>query len=735
VTKTIRDLLFEKNSKQPEKTEIKEISYEKHDVAPRLEIRGKSSTSGMERQMAYWTDPINKPAGYNPDLDPWQSPVLQLSNTSIKSRRVREEVFRYSEFIQKQTTRIIYDIVMRGWRITRKTGKTTTDEEGEEIEEIEPVKPDEFPTFPNDLLLAIIESVSKAVFIDTAYIALFGQDYRVFTSNDVFRPYGDAKRIPTEVYFWYPQDEAMLYEGSDKEYRSNERHYPNEKVGFLLQDCPDVKRKRRTFSSTINLSTQGERSIEFKYEGRSTKQNDDIFRECVQVTPLKSVKSVYGESLLMRQGHMALGLIYVEFLSVLRMFKGGKDRFLIYPTDAAKTYKDIMKREVRRGMLTRGTAVGYSGGKPNEVFMIEESVIPELKDEEVRKILTSSSLVSRQLTEGTPESGALGGSAPEASERIDEHTKSQYYLTLEEAIRNCYWVFYGIPRYEHETDEYTKNKKTGKTEEIKKGQVIKQKKVEEQKKVVGPRYEPAYIIEFFVPDLENPEEENLDNPGDQDQTGNNATDNKKNNNNEKPKSDMKQANSKNPLLIGEIRAKKALSKNCFFQKHSNQNVNGKDYVVYRGNIFNTGEYKYPDRGDGVGSYSVNYTVSDIKELTENPVNIKDLEFKHTNDHLSTGLGDNNYGFIKIIGFDNINNTDITDIYIEESKNQKLINEGVIKQDDDGNYHVKLSPYFVRRPRAEGGQKLLVLNTAIVDPRNDEPLSESSGLGKTSAKTK
>lgn len=606
-----------------------------HSGSPRLDKIPPFSSSAYDRKLYYESQLIfDRTSEYNPDLTPWQHPLLLYnSDTTVTRPTIREELYEYSEYLQTQSKDRIWQIMVDGW-------------------EYEPGGPPPDFVWPDNFKMAFIEAFSKAMVIDSTILTKFegemNHEYRIFTRNDVRYIFGNDIRQPTEVYINYLADRDLKFAAEDGSFAS----YPSSLLGFLLQYSDDKERPRRIF---------GDARLTYKDDPETF-----IYRDALMITPDPHWASVYGHPMLKRQLHAALGKIYLPFYAMLVLHKGGSNRWAVIPDSTPDDYKRVVAREVTRGMLSRGMIIGYKGQKLQDEFLINEFEIPGLNFEATNTFLSEDARTSRQDVEGAAETGALGGSAPEVNERNDLRMRDELLMAIEKAIREANDVFFGFPAYM-----------------LKNGNI-----------------QPTYEIIFPQPEIYEEGEEGGDiNPGEVKDKA-------------KEKKKMPEAEAHTVIRGWELNA----------HAHHSTTVNETRYVTYRGNLFAPGTYPYEDKG-----YEVTYTPEDIRDLTTNPVNVKDLELQHSYDFVKAGFKESkNLGFLKVIGFDSEKGQDITEFNIEEHTNQELIRDGIVETDDEGRPLIKVSPYFVRKP-VGGKMKLFLLNAAVTDARKYPPKAEEIGL--------
>jgi hypothetical protein len=612
-------------------------------------------------------------AKYNPDLDPYQPPLLKRSDVDVGSQSFREALLDESQFLQSHTFDVLRKIVLDGWTLIKKgidadklrkvyqniltteyanaintplehAVKLEQEEEGDL--DYDPAKDpnnivENSPDWDKVLEQAFIEAIAKACVVNTSFICAFAEtptpteenverekavlDFRVFTSNDVYRVYGNNNRRITEVYFIYPALPELRREDTGST-------YVNQIIGYLTQYAP-VKDRPPT-NNIAQILEENNNALELA---------KTVTRNCIVIQPYRYPKLVYGKDLFRPLVKTALAKEYLRFYELLFVHKGGVNRTVGFQQGLDKDIKDNIIAETRRGMLSRGTVMGSSSGKPiSEQLLVVETQIPDLKFDTVNSHLSEDSKLTKQGVEGEAASGALGGSAPEVNAQEDTEYTKQLYTICEQAIKDINFTYFDLDPQTYDV-YFTKPY-----------QPIDQKTIENVRTI-----QPA----------------NADG--------------------EKPKTE--EANSIK-FQNGEFTEAIAHSMT-------------EEFNVYEGNLFHAGVYHYREKGiDRI------FTPDDIRHLTQRNVRSGYLEIDHSFDERNVGLSEG-VGYFEIKGYDEIGKKDITHFFIKK-KYASLVDP----------VRIKISPYF-HLDESSSLKEIYIKNAAVVV--KGMPRSEDSGL-KTEA---
>ncbi|MHA1277099.1 MAG: hypothetical protein ACTSQ8_07930 [Candidatus Helarchaeota archaeon] len=511
---------------------------------------------------------------YNPDVPPYQPWVLKRQNTDPATPEFREQLLKASSLLKKHTKDRLWEIVSNGWVY----------DDGTE------------PDWDSDLEDAFIDAVSKALTVNSAFITRWRNgSYKVFTTNDVLSPvYLNKDREIAEIYFKYP----ILSNAVSQE---NENAFKNVVVGFLTQYSDEIKRKARI---------------------KRKSSNDLMYRDCVLIQPYPSIHDVFGEPYLRIECETATQKQYLRMYEFAYIHKGGIDKTIAFPEGSDKTkVKDTVMTHISRGILDGGLGLSYKGGKKGvgDLFLVSKEPIPSLGFEQVNSMISEDSELTKQKIEGSAETGALGGKAPEVNKEEDERQIDAILYICERAIRDIEYIFFEKEPYVEEKLENGRIKRT-----------------------------PAYRVIFNRPE-EYAIEENRE-------TMPNQPESKQG---EKPpiKPEAHYINNNWGNVVEAV-------------AHSTS----AEFITYEGNMFQAGPYFYPNKG----KYEV-YTADDIEALTRRPVNRGYLELHHSFDVKNVNLNEG-IGYWEIVGFDKKNGKDITQFHVYKDVDKKLRDEGVIVRD-------------------------------------------------------
>lgn len=593
---------------------------------------------------------------YNPDIEPCQDPLFTIGNNiTIDDPRVREYLIEISKFLQKHSKTPIRKIVEHGWNYIQKdvdiksmqdeynsivvekhSSGEISDDDYKELSQFDvsdnPEIQVEVPEWENNLCEAFIEGAAKAMAINAAFITRFKNvkgkyEYYVMTSNDPYRIFGNEDRKISEVWFEFPSYAGFYLESTKKAYQ---REY----IGFLTQYSKDKER-------------DGSMTFLFPHISKMIK-NNTVSRNCVVLMPKPRYDSIYGHPYLHAELQTSLEKKYLRQYEMITLHKGGMNRFVAFPENTDSDVKKNIVDECRRGMLSRGTVLSHTTGKPvSELFMIVENQIPDLKFDTINSHLSEDAEFTKQAIEGAAQSGALGGSAPDVNQDSDDETLTTLYNTLEQMIKDINFVFYG-------------------------------------------KEQDSYKIHFKTPTI-------INSPQDDDDKSNNK-------NKSESKTKSKPKSEANSVVYDEIIRGNDISA----EAHS---IN-EQFINYRGNLFQAGTYRYPDRKDPKLPKEVEYTKEDIKNMTERDVRVGYLEFEHSFDEVGVDLTEG-VGYFEIEGFDEKQGKDITIFHVKK-KFEKYIDPK----------RIKVSPYFYRK-RIGNKQIMVPRNAAILI--KSTPRAELSGL--------
>lgn len=349
---------------------------------------------------------------YNPDVDPPQSPYLKQPNHDIGNHETREILLKHSNFLREHTYDILEEKMRLGWKLIK-----SDSEEKDVYEDVDSIGRE--IDWSNDLKRAFIDATAKALVIDTTYIVKFSDDtFKVFTHNDEYRIFANNNRKITEAYFSFPGFDNFYHEDTGNA-------FANTYVGVLTQYTDDKIRENR-YKMLID-------------------DPDEIYRDAIVIQPIPSVRNPHGEVYLYRECQTASEKIHLRFYELLYIHKGGVNITTVIPTGQTQDIKDNAVIQARRGMLSRGTVMEIQSGHPiNDVMMLVQTPIPDLKFDTVNSHLSEDAKLTKQKIEGSAESGALGGQSPIINKIQDEETKESLLLIMEKVIKDVNQVFFNL---------------------------------------------------------------------------------------------------------------------------------------------------------------------------------------------------------------------------------------------------------------------------------------------------
>ncbi len=411
-------------------------------------------------------------ATYNPDWEPPQNEVLK-GTVNINSRSFREKLGKNSSFLRVHTADLLREIVRRGWICSKKDFqihkkmqdyKPAFADEPKPYEDQSAAHPDS-PEWDTPLKLAFIEAVTKAMVIDSAFITRFTESennyygkthdfYRIFTSNNVYRAYGNDDMRIDEIYFTIPRPGNLYLKGR------NNLIYETV-VGFLTQYSPletapanqwiqnKVGKKLRESKSPEKSEKKNENKLPKQSSSLAVPENnigtDEITRNCVHIMPLPSILDVYGEPYLRIENQTALEKIALRAYEFAVLENGGVKKFIALAASLDADSQSNLVTETKRGIKSRGTVLKINGGqKVSDLVLSQETAIPDLPFDIVNSHLSEDAQLSKQGVEGAAQTGALGGQAPVQNARDDETAMLNLHPILEKIIADINDVYFQL---------------------------------------------------------------------------------------------------------------------------------------------------------------------------------------------------------------------------------------------------------------------------------------------------
>ncbi len=392
---------------------------------------------------------------YNADVDIPQNPIFQRrSHFTIDDSVLREELFEYSRFLKKNTMEIIQDILEEGWDYVPIEEVNKMEGRIDKIE-IDKINKMDIEEWSKNLEEKFILATSKALIVDSAFICRMEdeeekkqkENFFVFTSNDVHRPFINALRQITEIYFYFKSPEAYYEKTGEK--------FAEVPIGFLTQNTSDeerIHRFRLVQSNKEEQIKQGINSWQQKENDRlklSTipSQIEVVKRDCVVITPEKKVGYVFGWPKYLDLCQTALDKLHLRMCEAIIMGKGGINRTVVFNTNRSSDVKAKLVRQTARGFKSLGTVYEIQGGanQPlDQYYKVDGTIIPDLKSDIYNKHLNEDAEAVKQDIEGSPETGALGGQAPQTMEHKSAKNKKRFYRYLEDVIKSINDVFFGV---------------------------------------------------------------------------------------------------------------------------------------------------------------------------------------------------------------------------------------------------------------------------------------------------
>jgi len=519
-----------------------------------------------------------------------------------------------------------------------------------------------------DLQDAYIDALAKAMVIDTTFLLRWaGGDFSVFTRNNITGNVyvsREARRIK-EVYFNYPRLDNAVYDDTNA--------MNDQIIGVLTQysDQPDKKARMGG--------------------------KESIYRDCVMFQPYPDVNTVYGRPYLEVENDTGLQKIYLRSYEFAFIHKGGVNQVIAIPNQGSKRdFKDQVVRNVSCGILSRGLVMDVQLGSKsiNELILTKDTAIPELGFDRINSMISEDAQLSKQRIEGTAETGALGGEAPVVNQQQDLIQLDSLLIIMDKSIRDVNEVFFGIKAYKEE-----KMSIDGETNVMKM---------------------PAYDIVFMQP-IEMVEEAGSEDGVDQggrppasDKITPSARGPQR-----RPAAEIARPTNPSMGISSSPRNSGTGVAHASLVSHAVE-LNGQQYAVYEGNLFDAIPYYYPE-----SNTFEDYTTEDIEAFASNPVNRAPIAFMHGDSVEDVGMG-KNLGFLEVMGYDAGHKRDRTRFYIPEADDARLRADGVIVDDT-----IKVSPLFHRRVDERGQKHIYLKNGAIIDPRKARPRAELTG-GSTQA---
>jgi len=560
---------------------------------------------------------VYKGTPYNMDIDVPQNPILRFNKTDIESRQNREDIIDFSHYIEKNSKDIIEEIVQLGWVL-------------EGVEDID---------WSPEIQRAFIDMVIKGLVVDTSIMVPNGDgSILIYTSNDVYNSSNGGFKIDkfrniTEVYLRIPY--------------------------WNVSNLPAIAKKQEKWFQTQYMK----------------KPN------CIIFQPLKNIHSPFGKSYLLKQIQSALEKMYLRDNELIYLHLGGVDRTAIIPKGTDDDNKEIIKRNMNRGIRSKGQVLKVSGRsnmKVDEIAKFETKDMPSLDFDTINSHISSDSPLSKQKIEGEAASGSLGGENTKGNERQDSTITKLYQKILSDLIRDINEVIFGLEKFD----------------------------IEDKNNGIKVRY-PKYDIVFNEP-VSNQDVvgDNSDSINDQDGNG----DNEITEDNTEGNDLQNELNNDNDIEFGNaIFVKDFVNSDDAFS-----NAMTDKFIKYEGNMFDAGLYGYPEKG-------VNKLITPemINNLASKDIAGRTgyIEIDHQNNVYETN-NEEGIGYCIIEGYEN--GKDKTSFYIRNDI--YLNNQHIFKNS------IKLSPFFLLKKNLKGDEEIVFLNCAVMD--RQKPRSEEYGMQTT-----
>lgn len=689
---------------------------------------------------------------YNADLEPFQHPLLRKCvRLDPDDTLIREALFESSPYLRTQTFDIIFKLFDVGWRYQPRNSEQNTSEETSigrrrkpedelrELEEkqrkhkeqqiesldenavkdnltprmdlrddpnsIEKIGDSEqpfdekinttsdsgikIPRWSDDLKIAVIRSLSRAMVVGSDFICRIRENdrsepiYQTFSVNDIHRAYYTEFRRIEEVYFNIKQFNDGKCQTRDPITKGSF------KMGFLTQFATD-KSKPSTFAD-INIKN-----------GEDVKQ---IHRNCVVITPLFDMNEPFGKSCMYNEIITAIQKLYLRFYEMLYMFKGGVDRNIVAP-QSDEDVMNPMLRSFQRGIQGLGFYLEVdskdSDLNAKNVVQFNNTPMPNLPFSEIESHLNADAVLTQQGISGSAEGNNMSATASVVNDINDTEVIQTFQLYLHKAIKDVNEVFFDvdpetydivfnriptdlIDRMQTRQQIYEKDKKLREATE-------RERKVSKDGEQIEPddRYEDErYYGEqnsaggYYAPPFYDPMAAliNAYNYAEQ----------------------FSQSENMNKRDDVEFRHEITVEQNSISD----------EYVMYKGNMFQAGVYKYPERNY---NQHVTLTPEDIKRYCEKDEAGRTgyIEIDHLSNAFDTRLNEG-IGYAKTIGYDAENRTDITEFYVRLDAWNKLGRPPKID----------VSPRYVRKALVGGGNDIGFIDCALI--LNTTPRTKLSGL--------
>lgn len=690
---------------------------------------------------------------YNPDLEPFQHPLLRRVLRIDPDNVIhREALFESSPYLRTQTFDIIFKLIDVGWKYKTKETDTSVSEEGnlgkrdrlaEKVRELEleqmnrheqsmrrsksrieenavdkiqdegetsdeyikdtpldKTKEDKRPDvyiekWSDDLKIAVIRSLARALVVGSDFICRIKEDkdpepfYQTFSVNDVHRAIFSDFRRIEEVYF-----NIRAFNNAKCKSR-NPLNQGLFKLGFLTQYSEDESKPSDVNGYELQ-STQGKNN-------RNT-QNKQIYRECVVITPIFDMNVPFGRSAMYNEIITASQKLYLRFYEMLYIHKGGVDKNVVFPA-ASDEIRQKMMRYFSRGMLSLGfyTEMNVQADINVQTGIKFDNVpMPTLPFSEIDSHLNSDGILTQQGISGTAEGNNMSATASVTNDINDDEVVQTFQLYLHKVIKDINEVFFGA---DPDTYDVVFNRiPTDLIDRMQYRQQIYEK---------GRDLRERQLVEAAM---------------------RNQDENRENVKQESNSSYPDYYNEQNSAFIPHLEGRDPFMDFYIMSSNimNNQRIQGldeeivnrgavvmeqnsvsDDYITYRGNMFDSGTYAHRERD--YDQY-VTLTPDDIKRYCEKDEAGRTgyLDIDHSSQPMNLKLTEG-VGYLKTVGYDSAKFQDITDFHLK-----KDVWEELGKPDS-----IKVSPRYVRKTTKGGGNDIGLIDCAVVV--NTKPRTELSGL--------